>query len=94
MRYLSSSIASYPPSKPIAASLASIFNSSPKLHVFGLLYVYPKNANFFRSSITVRPTTGSRSSLSLGRVLIFLGRFIAYDDIWGSWSPEAQLGHS
>ena len=24
--------------------------------------------------------------------IIFLGRFIAYDNVWGAWSPAAQQG--
>jgi hypothetical protein len=32
------------------------------------------------------------ATLLLWVAIIFLGRFIAYDNIWGSWSPAAQQG--
>ena len=42
----------------------------------GLRYVYPMKAPFFRISRTVRPTCGSRSSLSRGLFFSFLRRLI------------------
>jgi Ca2+/Na+ antiporter len=32
------------------------------------------------------------TTLLLWIAIIFLGRFIAYDNVWGSWSPAAQQG--
>jgi hypothetical protein len=32
------------------------------------------------------------ATLLIWVAIIFLGRFIAYDNIWGSWSPAAQQG--
>lgn len=32
------------------------------------------------------------ATLLLWIAIIFLGRFIAYDNVWGSWSPSVQQG--
>ena len=42
---------------------------------------------------TMNPGWGMKAAsiavLLMWMVIIFLGRFIAYDHIWGSWSPQA-----